>query len=308
MVRRLFGDVTKACRWLRRVRWVDRLVRAGVRYDEADGGRLSAAVTYYAFFATFALQLVAFAVFGPVLDDSSVVRSIQQYVAHDLPTMDVQALRHARATAGVIAFVGLPVTGWFWVDALRSSIRRIWRLPEYPGALAVRVLIDLGVLTGLGVLLTGSLWVAYVTSAAANRVADASDAGAVLSHRWLTAFGFLVGVVVNTVLACGALTALPRVRMSWRRLLGPALLVGVGTELLKTIGGVYVRLTEANPVYQLVAGAVGLLVFLNAINQMLLFAAALTATSAAGRSADLAEPGAGPLPGADEEGGRYRPA
>ncbi|MEU8819249.1 YhjD/YihY/BrkB family envelope integrity protein [Actinoplanes sp. NPDC048796] len=120
-----------------------------------------------------------------------------------------------------------------------------------------------------------------------------------LPHRWLTALGFLLGVAVNLVLACGALTGLPRVRMPWRRLIGPALLVAVAMELLKTIGGVYVRLTEANPVYQLVAGAVGLLVFLNAINQMFLFAAALTATSTTGRPADLAEHGGRPVPGPD---------
>ena len=83
--------------------------------------------------------------------------------------------------------------------------------------------------------------------------------------------------------------------MPLRRLLGPAVLVGVGLELLKTLGRLYVQHTEANPTYQLVAGSVGLLVFLNALNQMVLFAAALTATSTAGRPADLAaeEPSGG---------------
>jgi membrane protein len=96
---------------------------------------------------------------------------------------------------------------------------------------------------------------------------------------------------VNTVLAGGMLTGLPRVRMPLRRVLGPALLVAVGLELLKTLGRLYVRATEANPTYQLVAGSVGLLVFLNAVNQMILFAAALTATSTAGRPSDLASEG-----------------
>lgn len=59
-------------------------------------------------------------------------------------------------------------------------------------------------------------------------------------------------------------------------------------ELLKTLGRLYVQHTEANPTYQLVAGSVGLLVFLNAINQLVLFAAARTATSTAGDPSDLA--------------------
>nr|WP_308129386.1 YhjD/YihY/BrkB family envelope integrity protein [Actinoplanes polyasparticus] len=271
-----------------RVGWLDHLVRAGVRYDRADGGRLAAAVTYYSFFATFALGLLGGAVFGFVLDDPAMRGSVESYLADNLPHVNVQALRDARATVGVIAFIGLPITGWFWVDALRSSIRRMWELPEYPGNLAVRVLVDLLVLVGLGLLLILSLAVAYATTVAANRAVDAAGTGMVLSRWLLKAAGLLIGVGFNAVLAAGALTGVSRVRMPWRRLLGPALLVAVGLELLKTLGGLYVRLTEANPAYQLVAGSVGLLVFLNAINQLFLFAAALTATSTAGRPADLA--------------------
>jgi membrane protein len=115
----------------RRHGWLDHLVRAWVRYDQADGGRLAAAVTYYAFFATFALALLGFAVFGFLLDDPVVLRSVQRYLAQNLPSLDTQALRHARGTVGVIAFVGLPVTGWFWVDALRSSIRKVWGVQSW---------------------------------------------------------------------------------------------------------------------------------------------------------------------------------
>ena len=272
----------------RRVGWLDHLVRAVLRYDEADGGRLSAAVTYYAFFATFALGLLGFAVFGFVLNDPSVLRSVQRYFAEDLPRLDVQALVNARGTAGIIAFVGAPVTGWFWIDVLRSSIRRIWRLPEYPGNLVVRILVDLLVLVGLGLLLAASLAVAYETTRAANGLVDAADTDVGLSRWLLSAVGLLLGIGVNTVLACGALTGLPRVRMPLRRLLGPAVLVAIGLEVLKTLGRLYVQHTGSNPMYQLVAGSVGLLVFLNAANQLILFAAALTATSTTGSPSDLA--------------------
>jgi membrane protein len=71
------------------------------------------------------LTLLGFAVFGFVLDNPAVAASVQRYITQNLPRLDVQSLRHARGTVGIIVFVGLPVTGWFWVDALRSSIRRI---------------------------------------------------------------------------------------------------------------------------------------------------------------------------------------
>jgi membrane protein len=281
------GMATAWGRLRHRIGWLDHLIRAGKRYDDADGGRLAAAVTYYAFFATFALGLLGFAAFGFVLDDPAVLRSVDRYVAENLPGFDVQTLRNARSTAGVIAFIGLPITAWFWVDVLRSSIRRIWRLSEYPGSLVVRVLVDLLVLAGLGLLLAASLAVAYVTTVAAGRLVDAADTGGSLSRWLLSAVGLLVGVVVYTVMAAGMLTGLPRVRMPLRRVLGPAVLVAIGLELLVTVGRLYVQRTEANPTYQLVAGSVGLLVFLNAVNQLVLFAAALTATSTTGRPADL---------------------
>ncbi|MFC7530822.1 YihY/virulence factor BrkB family protein [Actinoplanes sp. GCM10030250] len=290
MTERTFaGRVAAGWRRLRdRAGWLDHVIRAGVRYDEADGGRLAAAVTYYAFFATFALALMGFAVFGFFLDDPVVLRTVERYFAEYLPHVEVQTLRDARNTAGVIAFIGLPITGWFWVDALRSSIRKMWRLPEYPGRLVVRVLIDLLVLAGLGLLLAASLSIANLTTNVANRVLDAADTAATPSRWLLATIGLLLGIGVNMVLAAGMLTGLPRVRMPWRRVLGPALMVAAALELLKTLGRLYVERTEDNPAYHLVAGSVGLLVFLNAVNQTVLFAAALTATSSTGRPADLA--------------------
>jgi membrane protein len=272
----------------RRHGWLDHLARAAVRYAEADGGRLAAAVTYYAFFAVFALALLGFAVFGFVLDNPAVLRSVQGYLAQSLPRFDIQSLRDARATIGVIAFVGLPISGWLWVDALRSSIRRIWQLPEYPGSFLVRLLVDLVVLAGLGVLLAASLAVAFLTAAGANRLVNAAGADAVPARWVLAAVGLVLGVGVNTLLSIAVLTGLPRLRMPLRRVLGPGLLVAAGLELLKTVGRLYVQNTEANPTYRLVAGAVGLLVFLNLVNQLLLFAATLTATSTAGQVTDLA--------------------
>jgi membrane protein len=276
-------------RWARRrYGWLDHLVRAGVRYDEADGGRLAAAVTYYAFFATFALALLGFAVFGFVLDNPTVLHAVQRYLAQNLPRLDVQALRNARGSVGLIAFITLPVTGWFWVDALRSSIRKVWRLPEYPGTFLIRVSFDLLVLVGLGLLLAVSLAVAFASTALAGRLFNAVGAQAAPARWLLAAVGVVLGLGVNTLLSIAALTALPRLRMPMRRVLGPALLVAGGFELLKTLGRLYVERMQANPTYQVVAGAVGLLVFLSVVNQLVLFAAALAATATTGRVIDLA--------------------
>src|SRR5690606_29981920 len=68
----------------RRHRLLDHLARAARRYREADGRRLAAAVTYYAFFAVFALALLGFATLGYVLHEPAV----EDYLADNLRSED----------------------------------------------------------------------------------------------------------------------------------------------------------------------------------------------------------------------------
>jgi len=122
----------------------------------------------------------------------------------------------------------------------------------------------------------------------ASRLVNALGTGTAPARWLLASVGFVLGVGVNALLSIAVLTGLTRLWMPLRRVLGPALLVAAGLELLKTLGRLYVERTEANPTYQVVAGAVGLLVFLNIVNQLVLFAATLTATGTAGHVTDLA--------------------
>jgi membrane protein len=273
----------------RRLGWLDHVVRAGTRYDQADGGRLAAAVTYYAFFAAFSLVLVGFAILGYVLDNPAVLRSVQSFLSQNLPRVDAQALRDVRGTTGLVALVVLLVAGLFWVDALRSSIRAIWQLEEYPGNFFLRQLIDLAILAGLGLLLATSLAAAVSTETLLSwLLIDTAGVDGPPSRWLLASAGFALGIGFNTLLSIAVLTGLPRLRMRLRRVLGPALLVAAGLEVLNTAGRLYVQRTEANPAYRVVAVAVGALVFLNLLNQLILFAAALTATSTVGSVTDLA--------------------
>ncbi|GAA2845706.1 inner membrane protein YhjD [Streptosporangium fragile] len=273
----------------RRHGWLDHLVRAVVRYDEVDAGRLSAALTYYSFFAVFALGLLGFAIIGQFLHVPEVLRTVQAYLAETFPRLDVQALQDASGAAGAIAFVGLPITGLFWMDTLRSAIRAIWRIEEYPGPFVVRQLIDLGVMAGLGLLLSVSLAVAFAAEALLNWLLLHTVGVEDTVSRWLLSVAaFVLGLGVNTLLAVALLSAPPRLRLPLRRVLGPALFITVGLEILKSIGQFYLELTAGNPAYRVVAGAVGMLVFLKILNQLLLFAAALTATGDGDGIVDLA--------------------
>jgi membrane protein len=103
----------------------------------------------------------------------------------------------------------------------------------------------------------------------------------------LSVVSWILTVAINMLLAAALLVAVPRLRMTVRRLVPPVLMVGIGITLLNTVGRTFVAYVQRNPAYALVGGAVGALVYLYVFNQLLLFGAAWAATSPHGRVVDL---------------------
>jgi membrane protein len=160
---------------------------------------------------------------------------------------------------------------------------------QQPGNWVLRRLVDLGVLAALGVLLGLSL----ATTGAIDRLVDwaAPETGV-----WGTVAGVagpVLEFVVNLTLAAAMLTGVSRMRLSPRRLLPAVLVIAVGIQLLNTVGRIVITGAELRPAYAVVAGAVGLLIYLYVLNQVILFGAALAATSRAGSAADLGRGAAG---------------
>jgi membrane protein len=261
----------------RRSRTFDHLWRAQERYGDTYAPRLAAAIAYYGFFAAFALSLVAFSILGFVLagGQGPAVESASAYLRQNLPFLHVEDIRNARQAVAVLSFLGLVLTGVGWVDAMRSSQRAIWRLEQQPGSPVTRRLTDLGMLVGLGLLLTLSLW-------ASSGIQDLAPRSTL---RWL---GPVLATLVNLVMAAGLLIAVPRLKVSARRMAAPVVLVGLGLTLLTAVGRFVTDHTANNPAYRVVGAAAGLLVFLNLFSQLLLFGAALGATSGAAPRDDRA--------------------
>ena len=273
-----------------RHRWprFDHLWRAVDLYGAVLGGRLAAAIAYYGFFAVFALALVGYSVFGAILEDNDEVSDAAAgFLKENLPFLDPQQIAQSSNAVGVIGLVILVFTGIGWVEAIRSSQRLMYGFNQQPGNLVVRRLVDLGVLLLVFVLL--GISVAAVDALESVLRFLLRSTGSV----GLTTISAVLSVLINAVLATALMIAVPRLRMSRRRLRPIVLLVAVGITLLNTVGRYYVVRTERNPAYTVVAGAVGLLLYLYLLNQLLLFGAALAATSRYGRVVDLAE---GPAP------------
>lgn len=261
---------------------VDHLFRAADHYTQLFGGRLAAAIAYYGFFAVFALGLVAYSVFGAVLDGSPEVNdAVRGFLRQNLPFLVPEEIQRSSGKVGVVGLVLLVFTGIGWVEAIRSSQRLLHGLEQQPGFIVQRQLVDLVVLIGVFLLLGLSVGTVDALAALLNWV---FGEGSIVT----AAFGWVLAFFVNLVLATALLAVVPRLRMSPRRLLPSVLLVAFGITLLNTVGRYYVVRVERNPAYTVVAGAVGLLIYLYLLNQLLLFGASFAATSRHGRVHDLA--------------------
>lgn len=271
----------------------DNFWAAKERYSEVLGGRLAAAIAYYGFFAAFALSLVAFSVFGVLLDRFPAMKeNVTQALAKNLPNFPIESVAANAGNIALFGVIGLLFTGLGWVDAWRSSQRAIWKIDQHPGNMIIRRLVDLGMLIGLALVLILSLGLADLMRALF----------AWISHNtpsiWNTLATGGVTVLVNVIFATALLTVLPRIHVQPRRLYPPAIMVGIGLSLLNWGGRAYVtHATRFYAAYAVIATAAGLLIYLYLFNQIVLWGAALTATSTRGRFIDLA---AGPAPESGE--------
>jgi membrane protein len=278
-----------------RSRALDHLIRAAIRYDDVLGGRLAAAIAYYGFFAVFALTLIGYSIFGMLLRYNFDLRNLlSDFLRANLPFLDVAAVRDSGNAVGIVGLVGLVLTGIGWIETIRSSQRLIWRLDQHPGNFILRRLVDLVVMVGVLLLVLISFGAAY----AIELFLQWASGGRV--PFLLAAVSWVLTVAVNMLLAAALLVAVPRLRMTARRLAPAVLLVGTGITLLNTVGRTFVGLVQHNPAYALVVSAVGLLVYLYVFNQLLLFGAAWAATSKHGPvmdySGDQVEPPPPPGP------------
>ncbi|MEV4704169.1 YihY/virulence factor BrkB family protein [Actinoplanes sp. NPDC049316] len=265
-----------------RSRYFDHFCRAALRYDEVLGGRLAAAIAYYGFFAVFALALIGYSVFGVLIDNNvRLFEIVQDFLDENLPFLDVAAILDSGRTVGIVGIVGLIFTGIGWVEAIRSSQRLIWRLNEQPGYFGLRQAVDLLVLLGILLLLIVSVGAVYGLESLLDWISDGR------ANLLLSIISTVLTIGINMLLAAALLAAVPRLRMTARRMAPPVLQVGIGIYLLNTVGKSFVGLIQRNPAYGLVASAVGLLVYLYVFNQILLFGAAWAATSPHGRVVDL---------------------
>ncbi|MBV1849168.1 YihY/virulence factor BrkB family protein [Catellatospora sp. NEAU-YM18] len=259
----------------------DHLWRMKERYADVLAGRLAAAIAYYAFFATFALAMVVYAVLVKVFSgNTELVSDVDTFLKQYFPAMNTDQLKTAAVSIGWVGLISLVLAGIGWVDAWRSSQRAIWGLDQHPGNFLVLRLTDLGMLIALGLLMGVSITAVDLLDRLVDRLSD--------WWVWVNLGSYALTILINAMIGFALMTTLPRVHMTPKRLLPAVGIVGVGITLLNSVGHYFVQRTENNVAYVAVTAAVGLLLYLYLFNQIVLWAVAYAATSTHGKVFDLA--------------------
>jgi membrane protein len=262
----------------------DHYWRTKDRYGEVLGGRLSAAIAYYGFFAVFALAMVVYTVVLKLFSaDENIVAQVDAFLSKYFVQLNTETLRANADNLQTVGLISLVLAGIGWVDAWRSSLRAVWRLDQHPGNFLVLRVVDFGTLIVFALLMIisigatdGLAWLFRAIAHGADQTTSFKLASSSLTF------------LINVTISFGLLSILPRVHLTWSRLVGPMLAVAIGLTVLNGLGRFLFLRTERNPAYAIVATSVGLLVYLYTFNQIVIWATSWAATSSHGKVFDLA--------------------
>ena len=305
MLGRIKARVSATVRsWRARRPWFDHAVRAYDRNSEVLGNQLAGAITYFGFLSFFPLLALGFSLVGYISDiypsaQDDVTRAVQDAFPSLLGAGDgqinVQDIIDAKAGAGIIALLGLAYAGMGWLDALRDGLRRVFATSDESTSFLKKKLVDVVVLVLLGVSLVGSLVVTSMATAATTFVLDQIGLEETpVAVGLLKVIAVAFAVAADTVLFAILLSRLSGTKLPWRQVRSGALFGAVGFEVLKLLGTFLLGRTTANPLYATFGVVVGLLVWMNFVARLTIFAAAWTATQPYSiEPGDVGESGAG---------------
>jgi len=181
----------------------DHLWRMKERYSEVLGGRLAAAISYYGFFAVFALGMIAYAVTLQVFAGSEhLIGKVNEFLENYFASLRFDELKASGGTIATVGLISLVFAGIGWVDALRSSQRAVWKLDQHPGNFLVLRVTDLALLMLVGVLMAISLTVIDGLQNLFTTVADNTPS------IYLTTVTIALTVLVNMVIGLIMMTVI----------------------------------------------------------------------------------------------------
>jgi membrane protein len=215
-------------RWRDRWPWLDTVLSVTERFGAVGGGPLSSSITLATFLSLFPLLLVAIAVIGFVSSgDAGFTRDLISDLglrgeAARIFEDAVETAEGSRQAASVIGLAGLLWSGLGVVGAIQTALNAAWQVI---GRGLLDKLVALRWLLGAGAL--------FLVTAALGPVLG-------LLPGVLKPVAIVVGMAVTAGLFLWTYTSLGHTSVGWRAHVPGALLMAIGFEALKVVGGIYI--------------------------------------------------------------------
>ncbi len=256
---------------------------------ERRGAVMAGGIAFAGLFSVFGALLAGFSLLGLALGNDGdlydgVVGAVDQALPGllDVPAGDgvvdpADVVRSDLVTwTGGIAFATALFAGLGWLDALRMAIRSMFDLPWLQKNIVVKKLGDAVVLATVGLSLVASALVSLLIGSAASwllRLAGLEGGPVATLVLRLAALG--VVVALDVVILVVILRLLAGVRLPWARLRGGVLIGALAMAALTQAAGLLAgSAASRNPLLATGAALVGLLVMLNLVSRVMLYACA----------------------------------
>ena len=267
--------------------WLDHLVRAGARYTEKHGNHYAAAITFFSILALVPLVMVAFAAAGyALLGNQELLTQLQGSIQQSAPAGLAQTLGpiidqaiESRNAVGIIGLAGALFTGLSWMGNLREALSEQWdQRGSAPGIVAMYAG-DLVAMVLLAVAFATSFAITAVGSGLSSTVLELLGLDDQLWARVLLRVATLVATLAaNWLVFVLVIARLPREKVTLRSAVRAGLFGAVGFVLLQQVGSIYLASVTNSPTGAAFGPIIGILVFVNLVSRLLLFATAWAAT------------------------------
>jgi membrane protein len=261
--------------------------------DEAE--QLGAALAYYAIFSIFPLLLLALAAVGFALRyhdagfnaEREILVAVSRAFSPQFSDTLRQTLEIIRSGAGPATGVGvvaLILAASSVFQQLKSSFRKIWRVPQEPPRgmrnYVVHLIVSRLFAAAMMLALAPLFSISLLMTALSQRLLEAYSRAPVIGRFAQHLMGNLIGLgmmlTLNAVIFALLYKYLPGVKIGWRDVAPGAALTAILWEVLKRLLTMYVAKSRYAGAYGIVGAVLVLMLWIYFSGQMLFFGAEFT--------------------------------
>ncbi|HCS58510.1 MAG TPA: inner membrane protein YhjD [Gordonia polyisoprenivorans] len=268
--------------------WLGHAMRTQERYTNRRGNVHAASISFNGILALVPILMVAFAIAAFVLaSNPDLIEQLKDAVVKQLPGgmgdqigSVIDSAISSRATVGIIGLVGAALTGVGWIAGVRAGMTEMFGGRLSRNALVSKVT-DLLTFVVLGLAFAATM--ALTTLANGGGIVRKVLEWVGVDHTsWapvlLRVVAIAISVFASWMLFTLVLARLPLVPLPFRNCLSAGLITAIAFEIIKNLGGLYLKSVLGSPAGAAFGPILGIMVFAYLASRIILYATAWCAT------------------------------